>query len=377
MKRNDDYYYSDNYGSSGGRRGRSLAGIVFDFLAAVATVAFALALIVAYLTPYFNPSTLGSLTIVGMFAPVLYLAVIAALLYWTIRRRWIVAAALLVVLIAGAFDVSKFYRIEFKRRYQTEAGNRDLKMLTYNVHGFHNAHNKADAAPFAAMLAELPAMPDILCFQEFNRTADDIERIDSLLGGYSMIETVEFSDIVLRTYSRYPIISSGRISGQSRGTSQWCDILLRDDTLRIFNNHLHSMHLTADDSDDIAKGKIFFDDDKMRSIVQRIQDNSSIRASHVDTLTQVIRSTRCTKIVCGDFNDTPMSYVYRQMCRDMKDAFVEAGRGYGYTFLPMHRLLRIDYVMCSHDIDIKDYRIMDECTLSDHLPVAVRMKRIK
>ncbi len=33
MKRNDDYYYSDNYGSSGGRRGRSLAGIVFDFLA--------------------------------------------------------------------------------------------------------------------------------------------------------------------------------------------------------------------------------------------------------------------------------------------------------------------------------------------------------
>ena len=147
MKRNDDYYYSDNYGSSGGRRGRSLAGIVFDFLAAVATAAFALALIVAYLTPYFNPSTLGSLTIVGMFAPVLYLAVIAALLYWTIRRRWIVAAALLVVLIAGAFDVSKFYRIEFKRRYQTEAGNRDLKMLTYNVHGFHNAHNKADAAP--------------------------------------------------------------------------------------------------------------------------------------------------------------------------------------------------------------------------------------
>ena len=122
---------------------------------------------------------------------------------------------------------------------------------------------------------------------------------------------------------------------------------------------------------------IFFDDDQMRSIVQRIQDNSSIRASHVDTLTQVIRSTRCTKIVCGDFNDTPMSYVYRQMCRDMKDAFVEAGRGYGYTFLPMHRLLRIDYVMCSHDIDIKDYRIMDECTLSDHLPVAVRMKRIK
>ena len=40
-------------------------------------------------------------------------------------------------------------------------------------------------------------------------------------------------------------------------------------------------------------------------------------------------------------------------------------------------MLRIDYVMCSHDIDIKDYRIMDECTLSDHLPVAVRMKRIK
>ena len=60
------------------------------------------------------------------------------------------------LVFGGPDSVSKFYRIEFKRRYQTEAGNRDLKMLTYNVHGCHNAHNKADAAPFAAAVAIAP-----------------------------------------------------------------------------------------------------------------------------------------------------------------------------------------------------------------------------
>ncbi|MDE6140739.1 MAG: endonuclease/exonuclease/phosphatase family protein [Alistipes sp.] len=376
MGRHDDYYYADGYGSrDGGRRG-SLWLSVFDLIMVVVTAMFAVGLIVAFFTPYVDPSTFGSLTIIGIFAPLLYVAVLASMLFWLVRKRWITAAFLAVLVIIGAFDVSKFYRIDFKRHYEVSENRRSFTLMSYNVRGFFVGEGKSNARGYVDFFESID-LPDVLCLQEFNCAAHNTEAIDSLFEGYNMRETLEFGNVVVRTYSRFPIIAQGDISEQARGTSQWCDIVVRDDTIRIFNNHLYSMHISADDSRDISQGKIFFDDNKMRSIVARIRDNSSIRARHVDTLTQVIAATRHAKIVCGDFNDTPMSYVYRRMRHGMKDAFVEAGRGYGYTFLPMHKLLRIDYIMYSPQIGIDAFSSMTDCLLSDHLPIMARMHRIK
>lgn len=376
MGRNDDYYYADGYGSHD-RGGRTpLWLVVVDLIMAVATLLLVVGLVVALFTPYIDPSTLGALTIVGIFAPLLYVAVLAAMLFWLVRRRWVVAALLAVPVIIGGFNVSKFYRIDFKRRYEVPQNKRSFTLLSYNVRGFFIDDGSSDAGLYADFFAS-DAMPDVVCLQEFNRRAPNVATIDSLFADYNMRETTEFGNVSVRTYSRFPIIASGDISGQSRGTSQWCDIVVRDDTVRIFNNHLYSMHISVDDSRDISQGRIFFDDNKMRSIVARIRDNSSIRAQHVDTLTQVIAATRHARVVCGDFNDTPMSYVYRRMRRDMKDAFVEAGHGYGYTFRPMHKLLRIDYIMTSSDIDVDSFTSLDECLLSDHLPITARLHRIK
>ena len=34
-------------------------------------------------------------------------------------------------------------------------------------------------------------------------------------------------------------------------------------------------------------------------------------------------------IICGDFNDTPVSYAYQQLGDNMIDAFLESGNGIG------------------------------------------------
>lgn len=376
MGRHDDYYYADGYGSREGEGHRPLWLTIVDLIMIVATALLAVGLIVAFVTPYIDPSTLGSLTIIGLFAPLLYVAVLAAMLFWLVRRRWIVAAVLAVLVVIGAFDVPRFYHIGFKRHYEQPENRRAFTLMSYNVRGFFFDEYTADARRYVDFFSSIE-MPDVVCLQEFNSSAPNAEAVDSLFEGYDKRDAVEFGNVLVRTYSRYPIVAQGDISGQSRGTSLWCDIVVRDDTVRIFNNHLYSMHISADDSRDIAQGKIFFDDDKMRSIVTRIRDNSSIRARHVDTLTQVIASTRSAKIVCGDFNDTPMSYVYRRLRSGMNDTFVEKGRGYGYTFLPMHKLLRIDYILSSPDIETESFSSIEDCRLSDHLPIVARMHRIK
>ena len=137
------------------------------------------------------------------------------------------------------------------------------------------------------------------------------------------------------------------------------------------------MSISADDSDDIARGKILQDGDRMRSIVNRIADNSSIRASHVDTLRYIMDNTPYRQIVVGDFNDTPMSYVYGLLSENLYDTFVESGKGYGYTFRPMRGMLRIDYILRSEGLESQRYTADESATMSDHLPVTARLKLIK
>ncbi|WP_392347230.1 hypothetical protein [uncultured Polaribacter sp.] len=50
------------------------------------------------------------------------------------------------------------------------------------------------------------------------------------------------------------------------------------------------------------------------------------------------------KIVCGDFNNTSYSWMYTKISTNKKDAFIEAGKGFGQTYnywFPM----RIDFIL--------------------------------
>ena len=57
-------------------------------------------------------------------------------------------------------------------------------------------------------------------------------------------------------------------------------------------------------------------------------------------------------IVCGDFNDTPLSFTYKKIKSNLIDSFTISGSGIGdsYVKIPM---LRIDYIM--HDNKFKSY----------------------
>ena len=137
------------------------------------------------------------------------------------------------------------------------------------------------------------------------------------------------------------------------------------------------MGITEEDSEDISRGKILSDRDNMMSIVDRVAENTSVRINHVDSLRQVISATPYRHIVCGDFNDTPGSYVYKQMPDNLNDIFTQKGSGFGYTYRPMWGWLRIDYVLYSEGLEPLNYNANNEVELSDHLPVAAQFKIVE
>ena len=381
MSKKENSQYNGIFGSAKGGEKRGFLATLFSIILLAITLSLSLALIIAYLTPHVPPALFGQFTIVGLFTPILYIMVTACTLLWVVMRRWIMALILTVLLLPGVFYVGDFYNTAVMVDKQLPEDKSEFTVLSHNVRGFYNDEGKRIVGDYVDYLSK-GTMPDILCIQEFPLQARGIDKIDTLFaqrfkGTYYTSEAVEGGEYVLRTYSRYRIINSGSVAGQGRGTSHWCDVVMNRDTVRIFNNHLYTMSISADDSEDIARGKILQDGDRMRSIVNRIADNSSIRASHVDTLRYIIDNTPYRKVVCGDFNDTPMSYVYNLLSEDLYDTFVESGNGYGYTFRPMRGLLRIDYILRSEGLEAESYSADESATFSDHLPVMARLKIVR
>lgn len=371
--------YYGGYGR-GEKPRRTWFGRLFDSMMSVLTLLVAVALVLTYIAPYVNPASVWVFSILGLAAPATYLAAVLLTLYWVVRWRWGRAGLMLALVCVGFFKVSLFYKPVVKRVYEetapTERGA--VKFLTYNVRNFYSETGGSAADSVLRYVAGLN--PDIVCLQEFNPALAEasgtyetfLEVYPYVAGGNGSLRTAP-----LVIFSRYPLVRWGATKEEplsdNVSASIWADLRLGDDTIRIFNNHLHSTAIKADDNEYITKHRYISDtarEVKIRSIVRRFRDNSILRAQQVDSIALAIRSTPYALIVCGDFNDTPMSYVYRTMSRGLTDAFRCCGRGYSYTYRGFFNTLRIDYVLSSSAFEPFYYEV-PYVDYSDHLPVVV------
>lgn len=375
----DNAYY-DGYGSRGPKKGRRRRGLrLLDALLTLCSLAVGTVMVVTYFVPYVNPGRVWFLPVLGLAAPAVYVAAVVLMLYWVIRWRRVQALTMLAVVFIGLFDVSLFWRPEIRRTYGEVSDRGTFEFMSYNVRGFYGEDGQSSVDSVVQLIERLD--PDIVCLQEFNgRLADRSERFRILSDSYESARfgqtsapdsLVGASMIIL---SKYRILRSATVL--SPHSAVWADVLIDDDTVRVFNNHLRSTAINADDNDFITS-RILSDtarEVKIRSIVSRLRENSELRAYQVDSIAAVIEATRTPRIVCGDFNDTPVSYVYRRMAAGLDDAFSECGSGYSYTYRGFFNMLRIDFVLTSPEFRAVVYEV-PEVTFSDHLPVVVRLKR--
>ena len=78
------------------------------------------------------------------------------------------------------------------------------------------------------------------------------------------------------------------------------------------------------------------------------------------------------KILCGDFNNTAFSWVYRELSKNKQDAFKIAGKGLGKTFNYLYPL-RIDFILVDLNFEVNNFKTF-EVPYSDHFPILARVK---
>lgn len=363
-------YYKTSYTSSGGRRRnqRSAAGLIVDILVGVVTLVVVALFITTLFVPTLDPRESGEISTLGLVAPFIYVLQTLLMFYWIVRWRPFVAVPMIIISLMGVFQLSLFYKLELRRVY-TESNLRPkydkkaLNVVTYNVRSFIDDNGERCIDSMVNVVKALN--PDILCLQEMGFS----EIADSLLEPLRpMPRSLSRTNLSPAIYSRYPIIKASRIDTMKNFV--WADIVVkkdktREDTIRVFNNHLHSTAIRRDDNSYIENHEYLEDDSlgKVKSMINRLTVNNRERAFQADTLAKIVAESPYPVIVCGDFNDTPVSYTYRTVARHLNDSYRKVGRGYSHTYRGFFDMLRIDYILCSDEFEPLSYEVVDSWSL--------------
>ena len=363
-------YYKESFGRRGHERKKKRTKSVWTVLADWTMHLVSLLLICTTVTilamHYTPPQRMWELPVLTLFAPIVYILDIAAMLYWVIRWRWRYALAMCLFVLICTIYLPLYCKIDLARKYDTKYVERNFtKVVTYNIANGNNS----ELVDYVRGLR-----PDIVCLQEYLTDADEKWRA---LGDEYRSTISDGNDFSCEIFTKYRILRQGEIDSLGRYTAVWADLRIADDTVRVVSLHLQSTSIHPEDTQFIQRHEYIYDTEretKLRSIVSRLAENTRKRAVQVEHIRRFIDATPYKTIICGDFNDVPLSYAYHRIANGLNDTFSEAGNGYSYTFDGYFRLLRIDYTLVSPSIETISYESTDSVAYSDHYPVVTRLK---
>jgi endonuclease/exonuclease/phosphatase family metal-dependent hydrolase len=340
-----------------------------------------LLLAVAYLSIYINPATTAFPALFGLAYPYIAAANVAMVIVWILFRKWYALLSALA-LAAGFGYIHNFIRFT----NQGTEEHHELKLMSYNIRLF-NFYEETEKNTHSKMIQLLRKEdPGILCLQEYFVKGDPAageRKLMEGLGGrrnthFKLVKSGGASRYGIATVSRYPIIYRGDVVHPgSSSLTIFSDIVVDSDTFRVYNNHLQSFRLRRVEGtllNEITGEEKGGSVNKISGISRSLMQGFASRALQVDRVRRHMESSPYPVIVAGDFNDTPVSYTYRVMRRGLKDAFVEAGYGAGFTYRGKYPPNRIDYVLYSDEIECTDFDIV-KARYSDHYPVIAYFRR--
>jgi len=346
----------------------------------VVNVLLAALLVTTYLSVYISPATSWIFAFIGLAYPFVLIFNILFMFFWMVFRKWYFILSLLCIIL-GWSSLKRFFQIQVKHA-DTVALENTISLMTYNVRLFNYYQWNKDTAAWQKIIDYLHIEdPDIICFQEFITlpgTHHDLDHLKKKLAPLSYSH-VYYTDHIpqkinfgMATFSKYPIVRKKMIAFKESLNGSICsDIVIREDTIRVYNCHLQSIRL-RNDYNDLLDSLIFNYSEKkfdeLKDISVRMRQAYIQRAEQVDILVKHITSSPYPVIVCGDFNDTPVSYTYNKFARFLKDAFIESGSGIGNTYRGNFPYVRIDYVLYSPSFKSHYYHT-EKVELSDHYPV--------
>jgi len=343
------------------------------FLLKCLTGGLCLLLAATYLTGHLPPARWNILGLLGLCYPFLLLAVLCcAVAGYLLNQKWF--WIVLAVVAAGCDCVFRY--VGFLPRNLPDNTTQTIKLVTYNVGSYSKWYGDQRHDDMTDFLKGTDA--DIICLEE--ASGDGIYAVLKKRFPDHPYQQIVTNQNVTSTHvavlSRFKMVGHGQVplEEHSLGAAFYTDLLAGHDTIRLYALHLQSFlldksvttfidTLSLSDSDKI-------DWHKVKDIADRLQRGFIKRAPQAESVAAHIAASPHPVIVCGDFNDTPVSYTYQQIRGKLHDAFRCSGRLAGGTFrIHGSYAVRIDYCLFDKQrFSALSYQ-SPRLTLSDHYPV--------
>lgn len=346
-----------------------IVGHVFRLSAFLLNGLVAVGFLICAYSPYISPVHHPRWACAGLFFPI-FLALNAAFcVFWLlVRKRY--ALFPLCVFLLGWGALTTYLPWQFTKA-KTPQGE-TIKVLTYNTMEMSSGKGGNGNLVLDYIIQ---SGADIVCLQEF--TSNNVKVVkEALKKTYPYMKQVQFSKINgLGCFSRFPILSAERIPYESANNGSVAFRLKAEkDTLLLVINHLESNKLDAHDKEvytDMLKKP---DEEKVKEggkyLLHKLADAVAIRAPQADSVAKYVKEHPAKyTVVCGDFNDSPLSYAHRVIGDGLQDAFVERGSGVGVSYNRNHLYFRIDHLFASPAFRVLACEVDNSIDASDHYPL--------
>ncbi len=359
------------------KKNESIAGKIISSLIWLGTLPLCIYTLITYTLSYTLILDHWIAGFIMMSLPYAQLLCLISLIYWLTRRAKRALLPLTVLLLGYGF-----IKRTFTLHDPQESSKSSLKILNYNVYGMYSNDyegNKEKLKKLKNFMKNESA--DIKVFQEFysNKDRKAFRTIEFMHESYPYHAFIPLKEEIfdknekmgLAIFSKYPIIHyEGEQYKNSSNGYLLADIALEKDTIRIINLQLWSMGIRVGKVTGNIRDQDYSNAKKEgRGILSSLKKGFINHKREMDQINRFIQKSPYPILVMGDLNETPYGWAYGSIRERLKNAFEEAGNGFGFTLNRSPYAVRIDNQFFSDDFNILQFETLRKIKFADHFPI--------
>ena len=342
-----------------------------------------LGLWISAVSVYIDPRLFKWVALLGLAFPVF---LFGTLFFWVIgllfvpRKTWLLGLVGLGVCAQRIYTYCPIH--PFIDNETTTATANQIKVVSYNSYFFGRGLNQQDEL----MRYLIDQHADIICFQEGEADPSNLKKIENRFAQtpthYLSYEGTQ--EEVVGIISAYPILEQKLIVAYPGNAIYGYRLQHPRGELIVVNCHFRSNLLsgpTLDGYTDMMHGRSTEDKrsqwNNTKTLFAKIAHSATERSEMVDAVEDYLAKHKDKPIIlCGDFNDTPISSARRRLVElGFRDAFRAAGNGISRTFNRDAMYVRIDHVLADPTFVPVEAHVDNGVDLSDHYPLIATFRR--
>lgn len=331
---------------------------------------------------YFNPERWTLPAIGVLFFPYLAILTILVAAVWLFTRHYFIGGAGILVLMACGPTFSE--AVPFSAGHNPSNPSKTFKMVTFNCLHMTDTKNK-NAKLNRSLHFLIHSDADFICLQELYIVGQPEipkkyqSQIDSLLQIYPYFSKDPSREIEF--LSKYPFqqINIKLENNLKYGNCAAYKFQIDGDSLTVINVHLPSYLLSENERSIITEARSKAGVKKSikefeGSVYRKMKNAFRVRGRVARDLAEYAESLPGNVIVCGDFNDVPGSWSYRNFTkRGFSDAYAETGFGHIITYNQHLMWFHIDQILYKGALEPLYVR-KERLSASDHYPLVAEFE---